>query len=144
MEEYNQLGENNGPRGNFLYGGGGGPVLAPNSSVYGRTTPINNFHNIQSNECYEQTHHPIVKTEAATAAASSSQHKFHYPSIFRNQDHHHHQHQHQTAVQESQVEDIKAKIIAHPQYSNLLEAYMECQKVIFLKCVHLIRSGIIF
>ncbi|PQQ05403.1 knotted-like transcription factor [Prunus yedoensis var. nudiflora] len=29
----------------------------------------------------------------------------------------------------NEVEAIKAKIIAHPQYSNLLEAYMDCQRV---------------
>lgn len=27
------------------------------------------------------------------------------------------------------VEDMKAKIIAHPHCSNLFEAYMDCQKV---------------
>ncbi|GAB2222413.1 hypothetical protein Droror1_Dr00013630 [Drosera rotundifolia] len=29
----------------------------------------------------------------------------------------------------AEVEAMKAKIIAHPQYSNLLEAYLDCQKV---------------
>ncbi|XP_068654073.1 homeotic protein knotted-1-like isoform X2 [Aristolochia californica] len=29
----------------------------------------------------------------------------------------------------TEVDAIKAKIVAHPQYSNLLEAYMNCQKV---------------
>ncbi|KAL8172079.1 hypothetical protein V2J09_023883 [Rumex salicifolius] len=29
----------------------------------------------------------------------------------------------------SEVDAMKAKIIAHPQYSNLLQAYMDCQKV---------------
>ncbi|XP_010530388.1 PREDICTED: homeobox protein knotted-1-like 1 [Tarenaya hassleriana] len=29
----------------------------------------------------------------------------------------------------SEVEAMKAKIIAHPQYSSLLEAYMDCQKI---------------
>lgn len=28
------------------------------------------------------------------------------------------------------AETIKARIISHPQYSNLLQAYMDCQKVI--------------
>ncbi|PNX75952.1 homeobox protein knotted-1-like 2-like [Trifolium pratense] len=29
----------------------------------------------------------------------------------------------------NEAEAIKAKIIAHPQYSSLLQAYMDCQKV---------------
>ncbi|KAK4782517.1 hypothetical protein SAY86_016619 [Trapa natans] len=29
----------------------------------------------------------------------------------------------------NQVESIKAKIVAHPRYSDLLEAYMDCQKI---------------
>lgn len=32
-------------------------------------------------------------------------------------------------VGSSDVEAMKAKIIAHPQYSSLLEAYMDCQKI---------------
>ncbi|KAL3505026.1 hypothetical protein ACH5RR_034867 [Cinchona calisaya] len=129
MEEYNQLGENTGGhRGSFLYGGG--PVLAAaaaaaSSSVYART-PINSF------QCYEESdhgqQHPIVKTEAG-----SSQHglKFHYPSIIRGHQtvHDHQQQQQQESGNSSELEAIKAKIIAHPQYSNLLEAYMDCQKV---------------
>ncbi|KAA8538250.1 hypothetical protein F0562_027927 [Nyssa sinensis] len=135
MEDYNHLGENTTPRGSFLYGG---PLLGPSSSMYGRTSsgsnvsnhqtqmPMNTFH-LQSAECYqsESQAHPTVKTEAGT-----SQHvqKFHYPSIIRG---------HQTVLNQQEqgnessgeVEAIKAKIIAHPQYSNLLEAYMDCQKV---------------
>lgn len=140
MEEYNQLGENSGPRGSFLYGGG--PVLAPSSSVYARTSsgsnnqlPINSFHLQSSTECYEQSdgqQHPIVKTEAGS---SQHGHKFHYPSIIRShqtvQDHrHNHNHQQiEESENSSDVEAIKAKIVAHPQYSNVLEAYMDCQKV---------------
>ncbi|OVA16070.1 Homeobox domain [Macleaya cordata] len=100
----------------------------------------------------------IVKTEAAAAAsASSSQHhhhhqEFHHYSLIRGGDqHHHHHHQHETIPNHhqhhhpqqqrqqeqggggggnnDQFEAIKAKIITHPQYSNLLEAYMDCQKV---------------
>lgn len=154
MEEYgNQLGENSGARGSFLYGGG--PVLAPpHSSVYARTSsgsnsqqhqnqlPLNSFH-LQSSECYEQSegqNHPTVKTEAGSSHHQHGQ-KFHYPSIIRgNHHHHHHQtvqdhHHHQQQQDENEnknsgeVDAIKAKIVAHPQYSDLLEAYMDCQKV---------------
>lgn len=142
MEEYNHhLGENTGPRGSFLYGG---PVLAaPSSSVYARTSsgsnnqlPISSFHLQSSAECYQQSEgqdHPIVKTEAgASSHQQHGQHKFQYPSIIRShqtvQDHHQQPH-HQESEISGEVEAIKAKIIAHPQYSNLLEAYMDCQKV---------------
>lgn len=30
------------------------------------------------------------------------------------------------------VEAMKAKIIAHPHYSTLLQAYLDCQKVLFI------------
>nr|GMC52468.1 homeobox protein knotted-1-like 2 [Ipomoea batatas] len=56
-------------------------------------------------EFHLQAYEPIVKTEGGSSS------------------HNHHQRF------ESEMEAIKAKIIAHPQYSNLLEAYMDCQKV---------------
>nr|AGV22122.1 KNOX transcription factor 3 [Betula luminifera] len=138
MEEYNnQLNENSAPRGNFLYAS---PVLGVNSSGYGRTTSggsnvgnqqtqmaINSFPLQSGGECFQSEGHPIVKTEAST-----SQHvqKFHYP-LMRVHEQQHHQQQQQQGNESSggEVEDIKAKIMAHPQYSNLLEAYMDCQKV---------------
>lgn len=150
-DQYNHLSENTArPRGSFLYAGGGssggGPVLAPNdSSVYGRSTSSGSnqqtqmlmhtaFH-LQSDhhECFPSHEaHPVhIKTEANTSQPQSQQHhvqKFHYPLI--NRGHHilhHQQHQHQEGSNE--VESIKAKIIAHPHYSNLLQAYMDCQKV---------------
>ncbi|XP_059637907.1 homeotic protein knotted-1 [Cornus florida] len=143
MEDYNQMSENSTPRGSFLYASS--PVLAPSSSVYGRTSNtsgsnhhhqmhINSF-NLQSNGCYDSESQPhlIVKTEAGSS--QHVQNKFHqYPPIIRahqtvlNQQHE--QQQQQGSDQSSgEVEAIKAKIIAHPQYSNLLEAYMNCQKV---------------
>ncbi|KAL2529334.1 Homeobox protein knotted-1-like 1 [Forsythia ovata] len=137
MDEYNQLGENTSSRGSFLYGG---PILAPSSSLYGRTNsgsnnqqsqlPINNFH-LQSSDCYDQSEgqgHTAVKTEAGTSQNHAP--KFHYPCVIRGhhsvQDHRQRQ---QESENSSEVDAIKAKIIAHPQYSNLLEAYMDCQKV---------------
>ncbi|KAG6406848.1 hypothetical protein SASPL_134459 [Salvia splendens] len=58
--------------------------------------------------CYDS---PAVKTEAGT-----SHPRFQYPSTFNSLD-------------PIETDTVKAKIIAHPQYSNLLEAYMDCQKV---------------
>ncbi|KAE8657037.1 Homeobox protein knotted-1-like 1 [Hibiscus syriacus] len=72
---------------------------------------------LQSGECYQSEGDQIVKTEA-----SNSQHgqKFHYPLLRGQQE---------GNESSSEAEVIKAKIIAHPQYNNLLEAYMDCQKV---------------
>ncbi|KAJ4834175.1 hypothetical protein Tsubulata_047891 [Turnera subulata] len=128
MEDYNQMNENSNPRGNFLYAT---TVLAPNSSShYGRGSsgsnvsshqqtqmPLSPFH-LQSSECFPAEAHTVVKTEAST---SQNALKFHYP-LLRG-------HHHQGSESSGDVEAIKAKIIAHPQYSNLLEAYMDCQKV---------------
>ncbi|KAI3820214.1 hypothetical protein L1987_07757 [Smallanthus sonchifolius] len=91
----------------FLYGSGG----APDTCLYGRGGNESDpgpegFHHLH----YPHPHpHPIVKIESGGAQ------KFHnYPSVmsFHNED-----------------ETLKAKIISHPHYSNLLQAYMDCQKV---------------
>ncbi|KAA8528426.1 hypothetical protein F0562_035781 [Nyssa sinensis] len=136
MEDYNQLSENTTPRGSFLYGS---PLLAPSSSVYGRSSNGSNVSNqqtqmamntlhLQSSECYqsESQAHPILKTEAG-----SSQHvqKFHYPSIIRGHQAVLNQQEEQGNESSSEVEAIKSKIISHPQYPNLLDAFMDCQKV---------------
>ncbi|KAF8410275.1 hypothetical protein HHK36_002800 [Tetracentron sinense] len=136
MEDYNQLNENT-TRGSFLFAA---PVLAPNSSMYGRTSsgsnvinqhaqfPINTFH-LRSGDCFQSEAHPSVKTEASN---SQHGHEFHYPLIRGHQTVHHQQQQHQQQGGNenlNEVEAIKAKIVAHPQYSNLLDAYMDCQKV---------------
>lgn len=39
-------------------------------------------------------------------------------------------HNTQEANNNNDVEAMKAKIIAHPHYSTLLQAYLDCQKVI--------------
>ncbi|CAI9763083.1 unnamed protein product [Fraxinus pennsylvanica] len=138
MDEYNQLGENTiSSRSNFLYGGS---LFAPRSSLYGRTNngsnnqqsrfPIKIFHH-QSIDWYEQSEgqgHTAVKTEAGTSQNHAP--KFHYPRIIRG----HHSIQDNRPRQQdyensSEVDAIKDKIIAPPQYSNLLEVYMDCQKV---------------
>ncbi|KAL3340290.1 hypothetical protein AABB24_028761 [Solanum stoloniferum] len=109
-------GENSGgQRGHFFYGGsqvlGGG--AAP---IYGR-----------GGDCYDPM---IVKTEGgSTSQHHHNHHTFHYPSIIRN----HHQESTETSASAAGagevIEALKAKIIAHPQCSNLLDAYMGCQKV---------------
>lgn len=100
MEDYmGQIRENNNNNNNTS--GGGGDGGSSSSFLYGGS---NNLYG-RGNEGGFQ--YPVVKIE--------SQQKFHdYPmtSIFQNED-----------------EALKAKIISHPHYSNLLQAYMDCQKV---------------
>lgn len=150
MEEYtnnnNHLSENtvpsSSPRPNFLYS------LASGSGVNGnhhhhhqhQDFPINTFH-LQSDggsdhHCFHQSDqvppHPAVKTEAISTSQLHSP-IFHYPLMrgnLHNNTMHQSQHQQQGGSQNSnEVEAIKAKIISHPQYSNLIDAYMDCQKV---------------
>lgn len=93
----------------FLYGSGGGSVVAPDTTTIGNDSDPGGFQNFQYHHSHNHNHHPVVKIESGGAQ------KFHnYPSImsFENED-----------------EALKAKIISHPHYSNLLQAYMDCQKV---------------
>ncbi|KAF8406164.1 hypothetical protein HHK36_008244 [Tetracentron sinense] len=125
MENYYKLSNNTATRESFSYTA---PVLAPNSPLYGRTSsssnltnqqiqvPINALH-LQPGECFQAEAPPIVKTEASS---SQSVQQFHYP---------HQRHEQGGNENSNEAEAIKAKIIAHPQYSNLLEAYMDCKKV---------------
>ncbi|KAL1540275.1 Homeotic protein knotted-1 [Salvia divinorum] len=114
MEDYNhEMSGSSNSRCNFLYG---------DSSVYGRST----FH-IQPPDCYDQSetqhHHPTVKTESRNHAP-----RFPYaPAAV--EDHRRRHDRRQETHDSGEAESIKAKIIAHPQYSNLLDAYMDCQKV---------------
>lgn len=147
MEEYtnnNHLSENTAPspspRPNFLYSppSGGNHSHSHNHHQF----PINTFH-LQSggsDHCFQSDQvapHPSVKTEASTSQLHAP--IFHYP-LMRGTLHnnttttmHHHPHQQggSPTTSTTEVEAIKAKIIAHPQYSNLLEAYMDCQKVTY-------------
>ncbi|KAE8659194.1 Homeobox protein knotted-1-like 1 [Hibiscus syriacus] len=131
MDEYNQLTESSTPSGNLLYAT---PVIAPSSSPYGRACSGSNVSNLQtemplisfqlqSSECYQSEAHPIVMTEASNSQPGQN---FHYPLLRGHQVVHHQQEGNESS---SEGEVIKAKIIAHPQYNNLLEAYMDCQKV---------------
>ena len=47
-------------------------------------------------------------------------------------------------ISPAEAESIKAKIVAHPQYSALLAAYLDCQKVgafYLAACLHTSRHG---
>ncbi|CAN1763941.1 Homeobox protein knotted-1-like 2 [Linum perenne] len=140
-------------RGNFLYasavvGGGGGGNSSSSTSPYGRTTSstgggssggLTHFHLLNNNNTIIpnfQSADQQVKTESPAAS------KFHHYSLLRDQyQHQHHQLNTNNSNENSsnsnscgvggvvEVESLKAKIISHPHYSNLLQAYMDCQKV---------------
>ncbi|KAE9599963.1 putative transcription factor Homeodomain-TALE-KNOX family [Lupinus albus] len=144
MEEYthtsNHMSENTGPssspRPNFLYSSlASGSTLENHPHRY----PINNFH-FQSDGGSDHHHHGFpsdqvpphsdVKSEAPNTTTSQLFSPiFHYP-LMRGNFHKNTMQQYQGGSQSfNEVEHIKAKIIAHPQYSNLIEAYIDCQKV---------------
>ncbi|PWZ15635.1 Homeobox protein rough sheath 1 [Zea mays] len=64
---------------------------------------------------------PLALLHHAAAAPSSSQQQ--------QQQHHHQYARHGAEMSAAEAEAIKAKIVAHPQYSALLAAYLDCQKV---------------
>ncbi|XP_019174076.1 PREDICTED: homeotic protein knotted-1-like [Ipomoea nil] len=145
MENYGQLGEETaaaarqrGSGSGFMYGGS---VLGPPS--YGRTGGGGESNHIATGfhlqpggggECYGQSEgqpHTTVKSEGGSASHHHHHHHqmFQYPLMIRD-----HLHRQQESAGDdnsltSEADAMKAKIIAHPQYSNLLEAYMDCQKV---------------
>lgn len=134
MENYNQMSESRGHRhGNhFLY-------ASTNSCGFGTTAGrIQNDSNINNNggsssqmdvggsfhgQCLQSSsdHASIVKTEYNKTALNLA-HKLRFSFQGGN-----------VASSSDEDESIKAKIIAHPQYSSILEAYMDCQKVIIQK-----------
>lgn len=149
MEEYtsnNHLSENTGPspstpRPNFLYSSASGGNHNHQHQHHSHhhhhhhQFPINTFH-LQSggsDHCFQSDQvspHPSVKSEASTSQLHAP--IFHYPLMrgnLHNTMHHPQQQGGSPTSSTGEVEAIKAKIIAHPQYSNLLEAYMDCQKV---------------
>ncbi|XP_010943406.1 homeotic protein knotted-1 [Elaeis guineensis] len=109
MEEFSHLGGGN-SRGSFIYLSSSSvaaattttasPTPPPSSAAYGRS--------FYPTALLQNPSTPTLKTEAG-----SSQHQSHKPG----------------EMSQSDIEAIKAKIISHPQYSSLLEAYMDCQKV---------------
>ncbi|KAI4321486.1 hypothetical protein MLD38_034858 [Melastoma candidum] len=148
MEEFGQMtGDNGGSRGNFLYAS---PVLGPpsgNSSGYGGRGNNTSGGNSNSSSNHHNHHHhgPMgiagafqlqpgtalvadgylgMKTAGHHQQNRPQLEKFRY-SFVRDQVNR----QGAGEGSSSNVEAIKAKIVAHPQYSNLLEAYMDCQKI---------------
>lgn len=153
MEEYShEMSENSGAhqRGGFTYVTSS--ILAPNnssspspssSSYVGGRTPFQ--------ACFQQEGgggSPVVKSEGGgtphqyfprfhyplltTAAAARGHHQPPTPTAFHQQQDvggGGENHGNSSSSGSHEVEAIKAKIIAHPQYSNLLEAYLDCQKV---------------
>ncbi|KAJ8453363.1 hypothetical protein Cgig2_008247 [Carnegiea gigantea] len=153
MEEYShEMSENSGAhqRGGFTYVTSS--ILAPNnssspspssSSYVGGRTPFQ--------ACFHQEGgggSPVVKSEGGgtphqyfprfhyplltTAAAARGHHQPPTPTAFHQQQDvggGGENHGNSSSSGSHEVEAIKAKIIAHPQYSNLLEAYLDCQKV---------------
>ncbi|XP_074263991.1 homeotic protein knotted-1 [Silene latifolia] len=106
---------------------------SPSVSMYVGRTPYNNNHIsfLQSPD-----HQRVVKTESSTHNFSRFHYPFFSPTPSSIHNLHHLRQDHETAdettissVTTHEVESLKAKIIAHPQYSNLLQAYLACQKV---------------
>ncbi|KAI8550144.1 hypothetical protein RHMOL_Rhmol06G0081900 [Rhododendron molle] len=140
MEGYNhqQMSDNDtAQRGtsSFLYGG---PVLAPNHHHQMHINSAgNSFHhhfNHQSGYPHDQSQqelaHPIVKTEAGSSTTTAAATNSHLHQLLIQKFHYQTAGDHQSPNGNSiDVDAIKAKIIAHPHYSSLLEAYMDCQKV---------------
>jgi hypothetical protein len=144
MEEYTNNpnpNQNQSSRPNFLYSIGSGNNQHQNQH-HNNQIPMNMFHvqSSGSDHCFQQ--HTAVKTEANS---SSQLHTpiFHYPNLMRtniippnNIIHNNNHHQGgggggSPSSSSNEAEAIKAKIIAHPQYSSLLQAYMDCQKVVY-------------
>jgi hypothetical protein len=146
MEEYtNNPNQNQSSRPNFLYSIASGNNQHQNQNQnqhHNNQIPMNMFHvqSSGSDHCFQQQH-TAVKTEANS---SSQLHTpiFHYPNLMRtniiphnNIMHNNNHHQGggggggSPSSSSNEAEAIKAKIIAHPQYSSLLQAYMDCQKV---------------
>ncbi|KAL1310355.1 hypothetical protein HN51_052991 [Arachis hypogaea] len=145
MEEYTNNSNNNqspssSSRASFLYSSFG--VGGATSSSVPHHLPINTFHHHHhhhhhqseaaagSDHCFQSDQVPSVKTEPRNSSQQlhNTHQIFNYP-LMRPNDLHHSSDQGGTQNSNDDVEAIKAKIIAHPHYSNLLQAYMDCQKV---------------
>lgn len=90
---------------------------------------------------FSRFHYPLVDGRVEPPTPSSLHphlHHHHHHDQDANDvggsDHHNHNHNHgnnntNSSCGSLEVDAIKAKIISHPQYSNLLEAYLACQRV---------------
>ncbi|RWW02790.1 hypothetical protein BHE74_00017081, partial [Ensete ventricosum] len=119
MEEFSHPGDSGG-------GGGGGTssgasLYLPSSATTACTTSAppptraavyeQGHYYTTASQPYLQT--PPLKTEAGSSRAQKR--------AIQTQD--------QGEISQSDMEEIKAKIMSHPQYSTLLGAFMDCQKV---------------
>ncbi|XP_058725064.1 homeotic protein knotted-1-like [Vicia villosa] len=137
MEEYTNNpnpnpNQNQSSRPNFLYN----QIPMNNNSFHLQSRASENC--FQSEQVHHHHHHQqsAVKTESNS---SSQLHTsiFHYPNLMRTNIipqtiMNHHQQSGGgggSPSSSNEAEAIKAKIIAHPQYSSLLQAYMDCQKI---------------
>lgn len=126
----------------YIYGGSSSSsapsTVAPHppagsSSMYGGRQFNINMHQ-QHLPLSDPFQHLVSETTTMPCSAKSedgcsrnTQHQIHYPfGIIRSGG------QDSTSSQYHHADAIKAKIISHPQYSNLLQAYMDCQKVILI------------
>ncbi|MQM01423.1 hypothetical protein Taro_034170 [Colocasia esculenta] len=142
------------PRGSFIYASPSSSptaltaAVAPGgASLYGRacgaTVPVMQQHHHYSNNSSTTTAHsaakhlalnpfhliaenplppqPPVKMEGGSSQQQQPSPEFYYALGRRGGG--------DGSPSTSDVNAIKAKIISHPQYSSLLEAYMDCQKV---------------
>lgn len=106
----------------------------------GATHPHHHQQQQQQQQHFPRFHYPLLTSSGRVDSPTP-------PSIHPHLQHHHHhqdqeatddvgggeqQHHHGNTTSSSgshEVDAIKAKIISHPQYTNLLEAYLACQKV---------------
>ncbi|CAM8936017.1 unnamed protein product [Rhodiola kirilowii] len=139
MEEYNNhLREHSSPRANFLYGN---PVSA--ASTYGINTgstrstnalPVSGAGGSSSSAFqhqYFQFDHQSsgVKSELAATTSQFLGQKFHQYPLGIIRENSANERDDQCPENDAAAAAIKAKIMSHPQCSNLLQAYMDCQKV---------------
>ncbi|KAK1405616.1 homeobox protein knotted-1-like 2 [Heracleum sosnowskyi] len=101
----------------FLYGSSLNPGMSGGGGFH--NLPISSLNDVDSSNRF---HNPVVKMEAGSNI-NSLKHKFGYNNFYQqNSDH-------QNSNEAAAADAIKAKIIAHPQYSSILQAYLDCQKV---------------
>lgn len=116
MEDYmGQIGENSSSSTNtgttsFLYGSGGGSSVVANTTY--NPAAVCDPGSGHGGGFLLQYHHPVVKIECSSGGGG--------PHNYPNSS---------SSVLNAEDEALKAKIISHPHYSNLLQAYMDCQKV---------------
>lgn len=134
MEEYTNnpnpnQNQNQTSRPNFLYN----QIPMNNNSFHLQSRGSENC--FQSEQVHQHHQQSAVKTESNSTSQLHTP-IFHYPNLMRTNiipqtimNHHQQSGGGGSPSSSNEAEAIKAKIIAHPQYSSLLQAYMDCQKV---------------